>query len=243
MNKISIMRNVATVACLAVFFLISFSATAQEQTDAIEVFGHTDNLQWRNSNASQSMQKNQLASDRMITEAVTETKPAPKREASRPQIETADGAPYKAGIGLILGSINGLSFKTFFSPSLALQADLGMHLYTYSYASISLNPNLVFQKNITRFKKNIGRLDWLAGGGLNGGYTWWGGWRSFDFSYGYFHYGINAIGGVEMTFGKVPLAVQFDFRPGYSRIGSGWAYDYNSFDWSANLSVRYILAR
>jgi outer membrane protein OmpA-like peptidoglycan-associated protein len=263
---------------------------------AIEVIGHTDNLQWRNSNAQQSEQKNQelseqrarsvvsylksqgvadnqftlvegkgqskpvadnataegrsanrrvelylLASDRMITEAVAEVE-ATKREASKPQLDTEDGAPYKTGIGVIVGSINGLSFKTFFSPSLALQADLGMHLTTYSYASLSINPNLVFQKNITKFK-HVGRLDWLAGGGLSGGYTWWGGLSNFDLSYGYFKYGINAIGGAELTFGKLPLAVQFDFRPGYSRISSGWTYDYNSFDWSVNLSVRYILSR
>jgi hypothetical protein len=55
-------------------------------------------------------------------------------------------------------------------------------------------------------------------------------------------FGVNAGGGVEFTFSKIPLALQTDFRPGY-----GLLFDANDhvsyFDWSVNISARYCFGK
>jgi hypothetical protein len=164
----------------------------------------------------------------------------------------AQQAPYKMGIGVNVLSMEAVSFKTFLSPRLALEAELGYkwtvasfrmsdsyYGYNYRYSgyigTLELNPNLFYQKEIKDWK--FGRLDWFAGGGLSIGYAF--GSRG--------KFGINAGGGAELTFHKIPLAVQMDFRPGYGMLFGRGAYYYygNSkvfsyFDWGLNISARYL---
>ena len=79
-------------------------------------------------------------------------------------------------------------------------------------------------------------LDWYAGGGMSLGAliaTGTGGGGKF---------GINAIGGIEINMSNAPIAVDFDFRPGYAII----FYSFNgeiglqhAFDWQLAFSIRY----
>ena len=150
-------------------------------------------------------------------------------------------APYKHSIGVTTGTLEAISYKTFFSDNIALQADFGYkvivssgnHAQNVLVQSLELNPNLMYEKNITK------GLYYLVGGGLSLGYSWttyydyWTGY--YRFNYGKF--GVNAIAGIEYKF-NIPLTVQFDFRPGYGLLfakHSTWSY----FDWNLCAGVRY----
>lgn len=103
---------------------------------------------------------------------------------------------YKHSAGLVVGSLDGLSYKYFISDELAIQADLGFQLgatsgnlfTSSSYAkdeykneskfnlgtdanfwSFQLAPNFVWQKNITSF--DWASLDFFVGGGISIGYA------------------------------------------------------------------------
>ena len=134
-------------------------------------------------------------------------------------------APYTNSIGGIAGSYYGVSYKAFLLDDFALQIDCGAKLL--NYWSFDINPNLMLEKEI----KNIG-LYWFAGGGASTGF-------------GYYYQnnfvakiGLNAIGGVEYKFAKIPLTIQADIRPGFGTgFGSGGIYPF--FDWASCASVRY----
>ncbi|MDR1793238.1 MAG: hypothetical protein LBR36_07365 [Bacteroidales bacterium] len=92
---------------------------------------------------------------------------------------------------------------------------------------------------------DAGKLNWYAGGGL-----------SFGFYDAYYHQntsvlGINAIGGVEFGFSKIPLAISGDFRPGFGMVFYSYSNTYLPysknlspfFDWSINLGVRYCFGK
>ena len=135
-------------------------------------------------------------------------------------------APYTQSIGGIAGSYYGASYKTFLLEDFSLQVDCGAKLL--NYWSFDLNPNLMMEKEI----KNIG-LYWFAGGGVSTGFGMY-----------YFKtnsaakIGLNAIGGVEYKFAKIPLTVQTDIRPGFG-ICFGSSRVYPLFDWASCTSVRY----
>lgn len=79
--------------------------------------------------------------------------------------------------------------------------------------------------------------DWAAYYGSNGGDAD-GKAKKVDFKFG-----LNAIGGAEIHFHKVPLAVSLDFRPGYG-LGVPKQYEgvkshYSFFDWKVVAGVRY----
>ena len=103
---------------------------------------------------------------------------------------------YTHSAGLVVGSLNGLSYKYFISDELAIQADLGFQLgattgnlfTSSSYAkdeykheskfnvgadanfwSFQLAPNFIWQKNITSF--DWASLDFFVGGGISIGYA------------------------------------------------------------------------
>jgi hypothetical protein len=168
-----------------------------------------------------------------------------------------DKVPYKMAIGINALSTEAVSFKMFLSPKLTFQVELGYKWtvtsvrtsiydyysgYSYNYrgsgyiGTLELNPNLFYQQAIKDWK--FARLDWLAGGGVSIGYAF--GSRG--------KFGINAGGGAELIFHKIPLAVQMDFRPGYGMLfGRGAQYFYSDkkvfsyFDWGLNISARYLL--
>jgi hypothetical protein len=132
--------------------------------------------------------------------------------------------PYRHSIGGVVGSYYGVSYKTFLLDDFSLQVDCGtkfLHYWTFD-----LNPNLMLEKEI----KNIG-LYWFVGGGASLGF----GYYYKDFA---FKLGLNAIGGIEYKFARIPLTIQVDVRPGFgtsfSRSGP-----YPFFDWASCASVRY----
>lgn len=151
-------------------------------------------------------------------------------------------APYRHGIGVTAGTLDAASYKTFFSDHLALQADLGYkyiltagenNVRNFAVQSIELNPNIMYEKDITKGFYLFG------GGGISLGYSWiydltWSAYTKYNFG----KFGINAIAGGEYKFEKIPLALQIDFRPGYGLLFTkqpAWNY----FDWSVCASARY----
>lgn len=156
---------------------------------------------------------------------------------------TAQGqAPYKHSIGVTTGNLTAVSYKTFLSEHLALQADLGYKyivtagqksMYNIAVQTLELNPNVMYEKDI------IKGLYIFGGGGVSLGYSW-STYYDLDFYYrfSYGKFGVNAITGAEYKFEKIPLSLQADFRPGYGLLFSRrntWSY----FDWSLCASARY----
>ena len=154
-------------------------------------------------------------------------------------------APYKKGIGVTVGNMQALSFKTFGGNHFAFQVDLGtkyivtdgrfrnLNLTGINIWTLELNPNFMYEKNITK------GLYLFGGGGLSLGYSW-----SSYYDYWYYSYradfgkfGINAIAGLEYKL-NIPLTLQIDFRPGYGLL-FGEHYTWSYFDWNLCAGVRY----
>ncbi len=205
---------------------------------------------------------------------------------------------YKHGVGVVVGNLEGFSYKYFLTENLAIQADLGFKAissgvgsYTYNgkmtYTdgtitklssadadpedlsseypfegwTLEVNPNLVYQKPIKDF--GWGNLSWFAGAGLSLGLgkyctTYW--WDAYYHHYGSKtnsdrgsisgKFGLNAVGGVELLFSKLPIAVGVDFRPGYGLFFDHVSRKYNDykltgnnyahmFDWTVGVSARW----
>ena len=157
-------------------------------------------------------------------------------------------APYKNGIGVSVGNMQALTFKTFGGNHFAFQLDLGtkyittdgrfrnMDLKGVNFWTLELNPNIMFEGRLA------GSLYGLVGLGASIGYCWktilyqgiLGDWHTrSDFG----KCGANGIVGMEYKF-NAPIALQFDFRPGYGCLFAE-RYDAHYFDWSVNLGVRY----
>lgn len=177
--------------------------------------------------------------------------------------------PYMHSLGLVVGNINGISYKTFIKDHFAIELDLAgfeMSLCSfrdyyeyydnYNYQSkyyeyirtVSamsapvLHLNFLYQGHFTK------GLYGMVGGGINIGYSFtpelrkayrpymyndpYANWEEFGKA------GAGALLGLEYVFEK-PVALQFDFRPGYGILFSDLDY-YNFFDWSLCLSVRYV---
>ena len=169
---------------------------------------------------------------------------------------------YKASFGINAGSFNGLSYKGFLTDHLVLQVDLGVNVegtygqvdwYTnggviggtsglQTFYTCEVNPNLMYQAEISSSSNYV--LSWFAGGGVNAGMM-----NDLDIkkSHPMFKWGVNAIGGVELYFSNAPIALSFDFRPGYGmsthkiNVAGMDATAVNSFfDWKAAIGVRYV---
>ena len=157
-------------------------------------------------------------------------------------------APYKNGIGVSVGNMQALTFKTFGGSHFAFQVDLGTKYITtdgrfknldltgVNIWTLELNPNIMFEGRLT------GQLYGLLGLGASIGYSW--NTISYQGILGFWHTrndfgkcGANGIFGLEYKF-NAPVALQFDFRPGYGCLFAEH-YDAHYFDWSVNLGVRY----
>ena len=157
-------------------------------------------------------------------------------------------APYKNGIGVSVGNMQALTFKTFAGNHFAFQLDLGtkfittdgrfrnMNLTGVNVWSLELNPNFIFEGHFAK------GLYGLVGIGGSIGYSW--NTLSYNGIFGVWHTrsdfgkcGANGIFGLEYKF-NAPVALQFDFRPGYGCLFAE-GYDFHYFDWSVNLGVRY----
>lgn len=166
------------------------------------------------------------------------------------------GADYRHGLGFVVGSKEGFSYKGFFTDNLAIQVDAAWQinrtvgcLQYASYSSdtrnlsfwdASINPNLLWQDEAVRF--SWGSLDWFAGGGLSAGVA--GPFNNSRYDYleedMFGKLGVNAIGGVELAF-RQPIALSLDFRPGYALgvFNSDSEYRVHAFDWAATIGLRY----
>lgn len=138
-------------------------------------------------------------------------------------------APYKHSIGGILGFINGGSYKTFVADNFAIQVDFGFPVH-HIFLGAEANANFMYEQAI----KN--GFYWLAGGGvsLGGGVILVGKYNPFGLKLG-----LNAMGGAEYKFTKIPLTLQADIRPGVAFYAGGGGFspyfDYNF----VNASARY----
>ena len=157
-------------------------------------------------------------------------------------------APYKNGIGVSVGNMQALTFKTFGGSHFAFQVDLGtkyittdgrfknLNLTGVNIWTLELNPNIMFEGRLA------GKLYGLVGLGASIGYSWSSlsydvGWILIHTRNDFGKCGANGIFGLEYKF-NAPVALQFDFRPGYGCLFAEH-YDAHYFDWSLNLGVRY----
>ncbi len=176
---------------------------------------------------------------------------------------------YKHSAGLILGTMEGVSYKGFLTDNLAIQGDLVFKFLPTSGTSVvrtqvvstgsshtvslpvsfaawtfEANPNLVYQKQLVPLEDCI--LYWYAGGGVSLGMG-----SSFSDIGVLGKWGVNAIGGLELGF-DIPLSIFFDFRPGYGMLfevekgldGGPLANRYTSisiFDWGIGIGARYCM--
>lgn len=144
------------------------------------------------------------------------------------------GQAYTHSVGAILGSCNGISYKIRPSEEVGIQLDLAQK-FTYNtdfdgsfpMFSVDLTPNIMRQWQV---KKS--NWDFFFGGGCVLGYNWY--LKSLEAG----KFGINLITGFEYVSPDSPLAVQMDFRPGYSILFGKYVYG-SCLDWGINFGIRY----
>ena len=149
-------------------------------------------------------------------------------------------------IGLVVGGLNGLSYKKHMSENFAIQTDLAVGFqrtqlglmgdgdYIPLQADIFdfiFNPNFLYHKNL-----KYGIYAEL-GGGVSAGLM-----QTLQTinpaTLGKF--GINAMAAVGYKMDKLPLVFGLDFRPGYAMsINVPMELLFNQFDWHLAASVRY----
>ncbi|MBQ7631564.1 MAG: hypothetical protein IJS82_02245 [Paludibacteraceae bacterium] len=153
-------------------------------------------------------------------------------------------------IGAVVGGLNGLSHKYWFNDNVAVQTDLAVGLSavpmwlqtpagtasagTNAIYDFTLNPNLAYHFPLTR------RMFLYAGGGVGLGML--SNLQNTNPNNITGKFGVNALCGIEFQAKSAPVAVAFDFRPGY---GLGFTGNANAFahffDWKVGLAVRYML--
>ena len=160
-------------------------------------------------------------------------------------------------IGAVVGGMNGASYKYWFNDAFALQADLAVGLTQAAYKNYSsgmydftINPNAEYHWALP-----VENLKIYSGGGISFGLC--NGLQAATWGYNTVNgkFGINAIVGLQYNLKSVPLALAFDFRPGY---GLGFNKPYKDFDpetqaeikvnqvshffdWKLAFAVRYCL--
>ena len=177
-----------------------------------------------------------------------------------------DGLALQADLGVKLISIAGEATNKPEKGDKSTYSLKDLPVFTFE-----ANPNILYQSNISSW--DFGSLDWFAGGGVSIGFMQQFGtgklkgdddkWYDYKIkdaenSVGkgknpiYGKMGVNAIGGLELGFSSVPLALSFDFRPGF---GLGWHTEKEKevegmttpkttttipfFDWALNVGLRY----
>ena len=156
---------------------------------------------------------------------------------------------YQHSVGLVVGSLNGVSYKTFLGENFALQTDLAFGVVATQggtevatgevrYWDFQVNPNAYYQKEVASF--SWGTLSAYGGGGLSIGMAKFLGSYSMPLMG---KWGINAIAGVECGVNNLPIVFALDFRPGYGMLfygDYGYTMTVNTFDWALAASVRYV---
>ena len=107
---------------------------------------------------------------------------------------------------------------------------------TVMWEDFSYRTNMAYQNRAVS-GKGID-LDWYVGGGLSLGAMITHGTGAGG------KFGLNAIGGIEINMSNAPIAVSFDFRPGYGVLFysmSGTIGIQHVFDWQLALGDRYTI--
>ena len=156
-------------------------------------------------------------------------------------------APYKHSIGVTVGSMQAISYKTFPTDHFAIQLDLGTK-YNYSiivgygstHWSMELAPSFMYEGHFVK------GLYGLVGGGFSLGFTWYPPVSYYSTtSPEYKTYNIMGKGGIHSIIGleykfNIPLTLQLDFRPGYFFQFNHEFIGNHTFEWGlVNLGVRY----
>jgi hypothetical protein len=149
-------------------------------------------------------------------------------------------------MGLVVGGLNGLSYKQHMTKNFAIQADLAVGFQSTQLGIMGDGDYIPLQADIFDFILNPNFLYHMdlkygiyadLGGGVSAGlmqtlHTY------NPATMGKF--GINAFAGVGYKMDKLPLAFGLDFRPGYAMsINAPMELLLNQFDWHLAASVRY----
>ena len=151
----------------------------------------------------------------------------------------------KNEFGLLLGGMNGLSYKHIVSNDFAIQTDLAigfqrtiategicsdLYNYTIDIFDFALNANFLYNKELQN------NIYMYAGGGPNIGLV--EGLPHSEVTFGKF--GANVVLGVGYKMSNLPLTFSLDFRPGYAFLLN---YNYEMLlhilDWHLSCGVRY----
>lgn len=149
-------------------------------------------------------------------------------------VNISSAQSYTHSVGAVLGSYNGISYKMMPSSEVAVQLDLAQKFAyctdfsaSFPMFSVELAPSIM-----RVWPLGSSRWNYFFGGGVVMGYNWWlPTLRAYKF-------GINLITGAEYHFPDSPVALQLDFRPGYSLLFKNYVYG-ACFDWGLNCSIRY----
>ena len=148
---------------------------------------------------------------------------------------------YKHSVGMVAGLGIGAQYKTMVMENFTILAELGYFMnldggynqqlgFSPSYGGGLANGVFAYQANI--IESDGIRLDYYAGGQIKAGVS-----RGNAGIVG-----AGAAAGIEANMHNAPIAVSFDFRPGWAGIfasAAGMSYSYHMFDYSFNLGVRY----
>ena len=151
----------------------------------------------------------------------------------------------KNEFGLLLGGMNGLSYKHIVSDNFAIQTDLAvgfqrtigtegikddLYNYTFDIFDFALNANFLYNKELQN------NIYVYAGGGPNIGLMQT--LYNSDITFGKF--GANAMFGVGYKMPNLPLSFSLDFRPGYALM-LNYKYEMllHMLDWHLSCGVRY----
>ena len=148
---------------------------------------------------------------------------------------------YNMSIGMVAGSGIGVQLKDMITDHFTIIEEFG---YLGSFAAagnggrmstIGAVDNLVLAYQAQCADGQGIRLDYYAGGQIKGGYTGYMGVAAGVI-------GLGAAGGIELNMHNAPIAVSFDFRPGWATLllnAGGTTAAVDMFDYSFNLGVRY----
>jgi len=154
-------------------------------------------------------------------------------------------------LGLRLGPSYGLSYKSFLSEKLAVEALFSSRYYGRNYGYYTGNgkkpkywanasgPGATLTALLEYHLPfpDVKELQWYIGGGIH-----IGSWKGYtDHPYypedrNYFTMGVDFIIGMEYQFTEVPIVLALDFKPAFDFVGAtrSWADE-------AALSIRFLL--
>jgi len=140
--------------------------------------------------------------------------------------EKIQAQEYNTSIGLRVGPSYGLTVKHFFTRNFAFEG-----LLTSRYWGFAGDPSINFT-GLAQWHFPIGRntgFEWFIGGGIHAGYSVYSTATVNTETAnpaGYFLMGLDVVGGVQYTFAKIPLTLQFDYKPAVHLFQqTGFVYD------------------